>query len=184
MDDLVWQHLINLLEDPNLIQQEIKKRSEQAANSDPIRIRKERLIKQKIKLTKSIDKLLDAYQEHLITLEELRKRIPILRKREATLDAELNSLQAKSLYQDQNQNTIRNIENFLAQLRLNAKEMDIKNKKKILQLLVKEILIEGNSIIINHSIKVKERIGTENDQCYLLRTGSISALVTLVTASK
>ncbi len=169
LDELVWLHLIQLLEDPGLIQEEIRKRTEQAANSDPIRTRKDNLVKQRIKLTKSIDKLLDAYQEHLIPLQELRKRIPSLRKRKATLDAELNSLEAKTLYQEQNQNTIMNIENFLAQLRLNANSMDIENKRKILQLLIKEIFVADNSIVINHCIKVNGKLGMENEQSYLLR---------------
>lgn len=161
--------MIKLLEDPSLIQEEIRKRTEQAAKSDPIRIRKDKLITQKIKLKKSIDKLLDAFQEHLLSLAELRKRIPPLRKREATLDAELSSLEAQALFEEQSQSMIRDMESFLAQLRVNARKLDIENKRKILQLLVKEILVEEDTIIIKHCIKAKGRLGRENDQYYLLR---------------
>ncbi|MCB0550267.1 MAG: recombinase family protein [Phaeodactylibacter sp.] len=171
IDELVWQHLIKLLERPGLIRKEIRKRTEQAAASNPVKLRKEKLQKEKAKLQKSIDKLLDAYQEHLIPLSELRKRIPPLRKREATLNAELNSLQAKNLYEEQNHTTIQGIEHFLAQLRLHANKLDIENKRKILQLLVKEILVGDDTIIINHCIKTKGRLGRENEQSYLLCGG-------------
>jgi site-specific DNA recombinase len=172
LDELVWLHLIRLLEEPDLIHQEIRKRTEQAVSSDPIRIRKDKLVKQKAKLEKSIDKLLDAYQEHLISLTELRKRIPALRKRKNTLNAELNSLDAKTLFQEQNQNIIQDVESFLAQLQLNENMLDIETKRKILQLLVKEILIKDKSIIINHCIKVKGKVGRQTEQCYPLRGGS------------
>ena len=101
-----------------------------------------------------MDKLLDAYQEHLLSLGELRKRMPPLRKRQATLDAELKSLEANALYQEQNKTPILSIESFLEHLRITADKLTIENKRKILQLLVNEILVAEDAIIINHSILV------------------------------
>ena len=142
-------------------------------SSNPVIQRKDKLMKQKVKLKKSIDKLLDAYLEHLISLEELRKRIPSLRKQETTLDAELKSLQANELYEQQSKTIILDIESFLVQLRLNADKLDIENRKKILRLLVKDILIAEDAIIINHCIKLKGGTVGENEKSYLLRKGGL-----------
>jgi len=168
IDQVVWQHLIKLLENPQLIHDEIRKRTEQAAAADPLNLRKQKLLKEKTRLQKSIDKLLDAYQEHLLPLGELRKRMPSLRKRQATLDAELKSLEANALFQEQNKTTILNIESFLEHLRVTADKLTIENKRKILQLLVNEILVAEDAIIINHSIKFKGGAGGESKDCYPL----------------
>ena len=40
---------------------------------------------------KSIERLLTAYQEDLLSLEQLRERMPLLRQREQTLRHELNA---------------------------------------------------------------------------------------------
>ena len=172
LDEVVWQHIIGLLENPVLIGQEINRRAQLANANDPLKKRKERLVKQQGKIQKSIDKLLDAYQEHLIPISELRKRMPQLRKRQNTLEAELKSLEAKELYLENNQSTIQNIESFLHQLKLKAANIGIEEKQKILRLLVKEIVVDYDAIKINHCIKLKGRSEGSNDNSYLLRRGS------------
>lgn len=169
LDEVVWEHIIKLLEDPKIIAMEIKKRAEQYVGTSPLNSRKENLLKQKVKIQKSIDKLLDAYQEDLISLSELRERMPQLKKHQATLEAELKSLQAMVLFSQSQAQVMQNIDSFLGQLRLNAKKLNIEDKKKVLQLLVKEIVVDYESIEINHCIKLKGRLIGENDKSYLLR---------------
>ncbi|HAM49947.1 MAG TPA: hypothetical protein DCP92_04360 [Nitrospiraceae bacterium] len=41
LDELVWRHVIQLFENPDLIHKEIKRRIQEARNSNPTRIRKE-----------------------------------------------------------------------------------------------------------------------------------------------
>ena len=41
---------------------------------------------------KTIERLLTAYQEELVSLEQLRERMPVLRQREQALRHELNAL--------------------------------------------------------------------------------------------
>lgn len=172
LDEVVWQHLIGLLENPALIGQEINRRAQLAAANDPLKKRKERLSKEQGKIQKSMDKLLDAYQEHLLPISELRKRMPSLRKRQATLEAELKNLEAKELYLENNQSTIENIEDFLRQLRLKASNLSMETKQKVLRLLVKEIVVDYDAIKINHCIQLKGRSVGENNKSYLLRRES------------
>ena len=70
-----------MLEDPQLIRTEIDRRAQQIQDSKPTLIRKETLVKELTRTQKGIDHLLDAYQESLLPLEELRRRIPHLRKK-------------------------------------------------------------------------------------------------------
>ena len=81
VDELVWQSIVELLQEPALIQREIDKRIGETKKVDPMLNQKVFLEKQKAKSIKAMDKLLDAYQEGLIPIEQLRKRIPELQKR-------------------------------------------------------------------------------------------------------
>lgn len=99
LDSLVWDQVVALFENPDLVQKEINRRLVKIQNSDPIKRRKECVAKEISRQKKSVEKLLDAYQEDLLQLEELRKRMPSLRKREEALKSELNSLEADDVDQ-------------------------------------------------------------------------------------
>lgn len=155
LDDLVWQHLIQLLENPDLIRTEIERRVEEARDSNPTKIRKETLLRQMKRTQKGIDRLLDAYQESLLPLEELRKRIPELRKRETALKSELQTLETRAMDQEKYRELAWSLEEFLRRLRQSAKDLDVITKQKILRLLVKEILVDpDDTLTIKHSIPI------------------------------
>jgi site-specific DNA recombinase len=103
---------------------------------------------------KGIEKLLDAYQEGLLKLDELRDRLPNLRKRGEALQAELRSLEATSADQQTFLRLADNIGNFLERLRGNADTLDVIERQKILRLVVKEILVHKETIKIKHSIPI------------------------------
>ena len=76
----MWQEIIRVLEEPELIQAEIQRRLEAAQKSDPVRKREQSLRRELTRLEASTERLLTAYQENLLTLAELRRRTPELRK--------------------------------------------------------------------------------------------------------
>lgn len=92
LDDVVWSEVVRLLEDPNLIGAEIERRLEAARDSDPNRQRETDLRRRLIRARKSIDRLVNAYQEELITIDELRERTPELRRQEQALHSELQAV--------------------------------------------------------------------------------------------
>jgi len=154
LDDVVWKHVLQLLENPQLIRAEIRRRIKQIQDSSPTKRRKEAIEKEIIRVDKSIEKLLDAYQEGLIRLEELRKRMPGLRRRQGTLNSELNSLEAATANQEGFLRLAENLEDFLTRMRETADSMNLTDRQKILRLLVKEILVDLETIKIKHSIPV------------------------------
>jgi len=178
IDGVVWKHVVQLLENPGLIRSEIKRRIKQTKDSSPTKRRKDAVEKEITRISKSIGKLLDAYQEGLIRMEELRKRIPGLRKRQEALKAELNSLEAAAISQQGFLRLAENMEGFLGQLRKTADSMSVSDRQKIVRLVVKEILVDLDTIKIKHSIPVSElspESGPENGQeipSYLLRSWS------------
>jgi site-specific DNA recombinase len=160
-----------LLKDPGLIQREIEKRIESTKNGSPLIHRKIEIEKQMTKLTHSMDKLLDAYQEGLVPISQLRKRMPELQKRAKIAEKELENLRAHELALDQRLQLL-DVESFTSQVDENVNHMDIKEKKKILRLLVKEIVVGEDIIDIKHSIPLKEAKNGNNDESYQLCTRS------------
>ena len=91
LDDVVWAEVVRLLEDPALIGAEIDRRLEAARTSDPNQQRETELRHRLIRVRKRIGRLVNAYQEELITIDELRDRTPELRRQEKALHRELQS---------------------------------------------------------------------------------------------
>jgi site-specific DNA recombinase len=154
LDEMVWRHVVQLLEDPELIRTEIRRRIRQIQDSSPTKRRKEAVEKEINRVETSIEKLLDAYQEGLLRLEELRKRMPGLRKRQEALNSEFNTLEATAASHQGFLRLAENIEDFLGRLRNTADSMSMTDRQKILRLVVKEILVDLETIKIIHSIPV------------------------------
>ena len=178
LDGVIWKQVIELLEDPEMIRKEIQRRIKEIQNSNPTRKRKEVVNREITRHQKGIEKLLDAYQEGLLKLDELRDRLPNLRKRSDALQSELRSLEAVSANQQTFFRLADNIENFLERLRCNADTLDVIERQKILRLVIKEILIHKETIKVRHSIPITDATAPsgpsrENVPSYLLRSGSL-----------
>jgi len=171
LDEIVWQKIVELLKDPTLVQKEIDRRVQETKRISPVINQKSVLLKQKSKLLKAMDKLLDAYQEGLIPIDQLRRRMPELQKRTSTTEKELENLKTHELAMD-NRLQLLDVTRFIEQFRQNINQLDVNDKRKIVKLLVKEILVGENSIEIKHSIPVKKSENTDQEKSYLQCTRS------------
>ncbi|MFC1566635.1 recombinase family protein [bacterium] len=170
LDELVWSEVMKLLENPEIVRAEINKKAKRAQETAPIQIRKDKLIKEQIRIKKGMDKLLDAYQEDLLPLSELRERMPDLRKRETTLKVELESLEMKFLNQQQQLDFADNLEGFLKNLGQSANNLNLEERQKILRLIVKEVLVSPEGITIKHCIPITNSYKEQNIENYQLYT--------------
>ena len=181
LDEVVWKEIIRLLEDPEIIQAEINRRLQDMQDAAPTKRRKETLQKESTRVGKSIERLLDVYQEELISLTALRKRMPTLKKREQILQSQLQSLESAADEQQKYLRIADSLSAFLSLLRGRAETLQVTERQKIIRLLVKEILIGKETIIIRHSIpraKKNPKFDPKKnniDQSYLLRPGSHNA---------
>jgi site-specific DNA recombinase len=171
LDELVWTKVVELLQDPSLIQTEIDRRIQESKNNNVVVHQKTALLKQKAKLAQAMDKLLDAYQEGLIPLEQLRKRMPQLQQRANATDKELSALLIGEVALNQ-QLQLLDVSSFSQQLQQNSAHLTMTDKRKILKLLVKDIVVGVDTVMINHSIPLKEVEKTELKKSYQLCTRS------------
>lgn len=152
LDQLVWDEVLRLLEDPTLIQNELNRRLEAARESSPTQLRLETLNRDIIRVRKSIERLLTAYQEELLSLDELRVRMPPLRQREQAMQAELQAINNQTTDRAAYLRLAETLTAFLERLRSSAQTLDIAQRQKIMRLLVKEVIVGKDLITIKHSI--------------------------------
>ena len=182
LDDVVWRQVMRLFEDPDLIHNEINRRVQEARNTNPAKARKETLVHEIARVKNGIDRLLDAYQEGLVQLPELRSRVSGLRKRDSALASELQSVESKLVNEEIYLQLVGRIDDFLSRIRQSAESLNIVDRQKILRLVVKEILVSHDTVTIKHSIPATssgphpkttpDPAGQTNMPSYLLRGGS------------
>jgi len=154
LDQIVWAEVIRLLEDPTLIQQELDRRLAAARDSDPTKKREQSLQRELSRVGNSIERLLTAYQEALLSLEQLRDRMPLLRQREQTLRTELQAIADQANDRTAFLRLAETLAAFLGRLRNAADTLDIIERQRIVRLVVKDILIGDDTIIIRHCIPI------------------------------
>jgi len=99
-----------------------------------------------------MERLMTAYQEELMSLDDLRRRMPELRKRDQAISAELNALESQLADRAGYLRLAETMTSFLARLRETAKTLEVAERQRIVRLLVKEILVDDDTIVIRHSI--------------------------------
>ena len=155
LDTVVWDHITGLLADPALIRAEITKRLDAARTADPATRQRKQLELALAKAAASVTAMIEAYSEQLITIDELRARMPHLRSREANLRGQIDALDAQAADRDAYLTLAGDLEGFLAQLRGNAATATVEDRQRVLRLLVKDILIGPEKITIRHRIPTR-----------------------------
>jgi site-specific DNA recombinase len=155
LDQVVWDHITALLADPALIRAEISKRLEQARTADPATRQRQRLELALAKAGTGITAMIEAYQEQLITIDELRARMPDLRARETSLRGQLSALDTQLADRNSYLKLADDLEGFLTQLRGNADAAGTPQRQRVLRLLVKDVLIGPDKITIRHRIPAR-----------------------------
>jgi site-specific DNA recombinase len=179
LDQIVWAEVIRLLEEPALIQQELDRRLVAARASDPTRKREQSLQRELTHVGKGIERLLNAYQEELLSIEQLRERMPVLRQRQQTLRAELQAIADQTNDRAAFLRLAETLTAFLARLRSAAETLSVIERQRIVRLLVKDVLLGEDTITIRHSIPIPsgppQNGGSESPdgQNYLLCKGRV-----------
>ncbi len=180
----MWQEVVRLIEDPTLIQAELDRRLDAARGAEPTKRRQDALERELTRIRKSVERLVTAYQEDLLPLDELRRRMPELRAREQSARAELQAILDQAADRMSLLRLAETLTAFLQRLHESAQSLEIVDRQKIVRLLVKDILVDNDTIAIRHSIPSHPRTpppGTEppsdgksqmEGEGYLLRSGS------------
>jgi DNA invertase Pin-like site-specific DNA recombinase len=155
LDQVVWEHITGLLADPALIRAEIDKRLATARTSDPAIRQRKQLQTALAKASKAITAMIEAYSEQLITIDELRSHMPHLRATEASVRAQLDAAEACAVDRDAYLKLAGDLEGFLTKLRTTATTASTDERRRVMRLIVKDVLIGPEKITIRHRIPTR-----------------------------
>jgi site-specific DNA recombinase len=155
LDQVVWDHITGLLADPQLIRVEIDKRLDQARTADPTNRQRASLELALAKASSAITRMIEAFSEQLISLDELRTSMPDLRARETNLRNQIAALDAQAADRELYLTLATDVETFLAQLHAQADTANIEQRQRVLRLVVKDVLIGPDNITVRHRIPVR-----------------------------
>ena len=94
-----------------------------------------------------------ANQEGLLSIEQLRERMPMLRQREPRLRAELQAIADQTNDRAAFLRLAETLTAFLTRLRSAAQTLSVIERQKIVRLLIKDILVGEDTITIRHSVE-------------------------------
>ena len=154
LDQVVWDHITGLLADPHLIQAEIDKRLHAARTTDPTRRQRQSLQLALAKATTAITRIIEAFSEQLITIDELRQRMPDLRARETNLRNQISASDAQQADREHYLTLATDVQAFLTTLHHHADTATVEDRQRVLRLVVKDILIGPENITVRHRIPV------------------------------
>ena len=183
LDELVWTEMVRLLQDEELIERELQRRIETSQNASPSIRRQEALNRENTRLDQAISRLLDAYQAELMTMDELRPRLNDLRKKQQSAQAELRQIESQNHDSEQYLKLANTLTGFLARLQSSADTLNITDRQRIVRLLVKEILVDDDTITLKHVIPITAKetpmlpSGGGDLPSYLLRSGVMELLL-------
>jgi len=167
LDALVWDQVIQLLANPSLVRNEIDRRLAELRTAHPVHVKRDVATKELTRAQAGITRLIEAYQEQLISLHELRTRMPPLRHREAAVQAQLAALEAELLDAEAYVALAESLEGFLVKLHDAAQSLAMADRQRVLRLVVKEVRVGPDAVVIRHSIPLPDHHPPPN---YLLRT--------------
>jgi site-specific DNA recombinase len=155
LDELVWNNVQQLIEHPHLVLQAYTQRSgtrkRQRLSVEQLLTKKQQEIRQQ-ELQKQ--RLLDLYQVGSIRLEDIQGRLAQIRQGIEKLQQEWKHLQQEKEQQFKQLQLIEQFESFKQRLHDNLGHLSFEQKKALVRLLVKEVIVDTHAeeIIIRHTL--------------------------------
>jgi site-specific DNA recombinase len=148
LDEAVWNDACELLRNPKLLRKEYERRLAAPATSD----REQSLRKQVSSAQRTVNRLIDAYADGVVTREEFEPRTERARKRLSDLEAKLDALQTQTREQTALREALACLDSFADTIHAHLDQADWSTRREILRTLIDRVVIEPNQIRIVYRI--------------------------------
>lgn len=141
-DAVVWQEVCRLLEEPERLAQEYRRRLQAPQKPhEP-----EGLDAQMGKLRRGIARLIDSYAEGFIDKQEFEPRVTRMRERLHHLEEQLQHLKEEAAGEEELRAILERLETFEARVNAGLHEADFQTRRDIIRALVKRVEIDAQQI--------------------------------------
>ena len=150
LEEAVWQDVCVLLREPERVREEYERRLEGAGDTSTVTLKQlDSLIQ---KTGRAIARLIDAYEDGLLSKDEFEPRIHASKQRLAQLQEERSNVTTReSEYQDLRL-VIGHLEDFHQRISEGLETIDWKAKREIIRSLVKRVKIDKTNVRVIYKI--------------------------------
>lgn len=150
LDEEIWSSVTSLLENPDLIREEVQRRLLEASK-EPNRQKKIQIEKDISHHEEEMERLMDGYQAGCLPLESFQERMKGVRGKINDAKRAIEKL-GKVVNKRQLLELDEAIKSFSDKLQSAKKELSFEEKRKILRMLIRTIVIGKDGITVNHII--------------------------------
>ena len=148
LEQAVWNDACELLRHPKLLRKEYERRLSAPESSSS----EQSLTKQIAGAKRSVNRLIDAYTDGVLTREEFDPRIERARKRLDDFESQLSDMQTESREQAMLREALACLDDFSKTVSTNLDDADWTAKREILRTLIDRVVIEPEQIRIVYRI--------------------------------
>jgi site-specific DNA recombinase len=150
LEEAVWEDVSDLLRDPERIKREYQRRLTDDNNESSMAAKQNEATIKKVK--RAIARLIDAYEDDLITKEEFEPRVRASKNRLAQLQDEQAKLLTRANEQAELRSVINHIDEFAKQLTDGIEKLDWADKRAVIRALVKRVEIGKEDVRVVYKI--------------------------------
>ncbi len=158
LDELVWDQLEQLIQNPDMVLNEYTQRMNSKKNQ---RLSLDSMIEKKQKEWRAQDlqkeRLLDLYQNGTLSLKEIETRIASIRTKMVTIQQEKTFLEKDKERQLKQLQVIEQFEAFKEKMNMTLTDLTFDQKKALVRLLISEVSVDTKSeeILIRHTLPIE-----------------------------
>jgi site-specific DNA recombinase len=150
LEEAVWEDVSDLLRAPERLQKEYQRRLNDDNNESSLAIKQNAATISKVK--RAIARLIDAYEDDLLTKEEFEPRVRQSKNRLAQLQEEQTKLMARANEQEALRSVVTHIDEFAKQLTDGIEKLDWNDKREVIRALVKRVEIGKEDVRVVYKI--------------------------------
>jgi site-specific DNA recombinase len=152
LDALVWADLCTLLRDPAVLDDAIRRTQEGRLTADERAAQARDIRQRRAQLQRQVQRLLDAYEADLLTLDDLRARRARLDQRLLALGREEQALTAAVLQEEQLQALAGRAEDFRAAIAQGLESASFTLRRSLVELLIDRVVVDAPEVEIRYII--------------------------------
>jgi site-specific DNA recombinase len=167
LDAVVWADLCDLLRHPASIRQALQRAHSGEWLPHELQARREGQRKARVTLGHQIDRLTEAYLEHIVTLQEYRRRRRELEERQEAIETQMRELEATIDRQGEVTTLAQGIESFCQRIQHGLAHATFDERRHLVELLIDRVIVTQDEVEIRYVIPTSPR--GESARFYQLR---------------
>ena len=157
IEQAVWDHVVGLLSDPQQLIAQFEQFITETTDGSPQEQAIERQLQARLdRLARADQRLLEAYQAAVISLEELAERRRVIAEQQRAAVQQRDQHRHLAEQRVRAQAVLMNVAAFSERICSRLKDADFSERQAILQLVIERIIVHGDTLEIRHVIPLRD----------------------------